>query len=51
MNVDILQSNPPWWWYVVLASIILILTLSVWITFKITDVCELQAPLLQNLAN
>lgn len=45
MNVDILKSNPPWWWYIVLASIILMLTLSVWITFKITDVCILRVRL------
>ncbi|KAL4867794.1 hypothetical protein BDV12DRAFT_170852, partial [Aspergillus spectabilis] len=34
MNVDILESNPPWWLYLPLAGGTILLTLTVWIIFK-----------------
>lgn len=34
MNIDLLESNPPWWTYIPLALGTLSLTLIVWLTFK-----------------
>ncbi|KAL2820950.1 ankyrin repeat-containing domain protein [Aspergillus cavernicola] len=34
MNVDILESNPPWWLYIPLAGGTIVLTMTVWMIFK-----------------
>lgn len=34
MNVNVLESNPPWWIYIPFAVVTLGLTMVVWLTFK-----------------
>jgi hypothetical protein len=34
MNVDILESNPPWWLYIPLAGGTIVLTMTEWMIFK-----------------
>ncbi|KAL2822617.1 ankyrin repeat-containing domain protein [Aspergillus granulosus] len=34
MNVDILESNPPWWLYLPLAGGTILLTMTIWMIFK-----------------
>ncbi|KAL5335196.1 cora-like Mg2+ transporter protein-domain-containing protein [Aspergillus crustosus] len=34
MNVDVLESNPPWWLFLPLAGGTMLITLAVWIVFK-----------------
>ncbi|KAI8720022.1 hypothetical protein NCS52_00446500 [Fusarium sp. LHS14.1] len=34
MNINLLESNPPWWFYIIFASVTMIITFAVWIVFK-----------------
>ncbi|KAL3478816.1 ankyrin repeat-containing domain protein [Aspergillus californicus] len=40
MNVNVLESNPPWWLYIPLAVGTMLLTMTVWIMFKRNSALE-----------